>query len=81
MQTKLVVDVREDHEWEMGHGKNSINIPLSRFQKELPKLTKHKNEKIVLVCASGGRSSMAMSILQANEFKDVTNGGPWTNYK
>lgn len=58
----MVIDVRSEKEWELGHIDRSINIPL-------PHLAEHVHEipsdtPVVIHCASGYRSSTAMGILE-----------------
>ncbi len=51
------IDVREPFEYAAGHIKKAINIPLGIIDNNLGKINKDK--KIVFICKSGGRSSMA----------------------
>jgi phage shock protein E len=73
----LIVDVRSPEEFKGGHLKNSINIPLHEVATKLESLKK-KNKAIIAVCLSGGRSSMAVSILK-NAGLEAYNGGPWNS--
>jgi phage shock protein E len=75
----VVVDVRTKGEFASGHVKGSKNIPLDEIQSHAGKLKKHPH--IILCCRSGGRSSMAMRLLQSKGFNNVTNGGSWQNVK
>ncbi|GIW29733.1 MAG: transferase [Meiothermus sp.] len=61
-----VVDVREPYEYAMGHVPGAVNIPLGRFVSEVGKLP--KDRKLVVVCASGGRSSQASEYLVGHGF-------------
>ncbi|GIW30102.1 MAG: transferase [Meiothermus sp.] len=61
-----VVDVREPYEYAMGHVPGAVNIPLGRFVSEVGKLP--KDRKLVVVCASGGRSAQASEYLVAHGF-------------
>jgi hydroxyacylglutathione hydrolase len=66
-----LLDVRTPHEWDEGH------LPGARylFLGELPKKLKglNRNKPVVVYCASGYRSSLATSLLQANGFQKVQN--------
>ncbi|MGZ3788515.1 MAG: rhodanese-like domain-containing protein [Bacteriovorax sp.] len=73
----IIVDVRSAGEFAQGHNPQSINIPLDVLDKESQKLDKEKI--ILLCCASGTRSGMAVGILKKNGFKNVMNAGTWTN--
>jgi phage shock protein E len=72
----VILDVRTKSEYEGGHIKNSLNIPVDQLQKNLSKL-KDKDKTIITCCASGMRSTSAKSILQNNGYKNVHNGGGW----
>lgn len=78
-QKPFLVDVRTKEEFECGHVKGSINIPLGTIIANLNKF-KNKNH-IIVFCKSGGRSSMAKDILHANGISNVTNGETWVKIK
>ena len=59
----IVIDVRTPQEFDNGHIKGSKNIPLNIIQTEVDKI-KSWNQQVITVCQSGGRSSMAKSILK-----------------
>jgi phage shock protein E len=70
----LLVDVRNPWEYEEGHIKNAVNIPLH----EIPaRITEFKKEEgpVVLYCRSGNRSGAAVNILKQAGLKNVYNGG------
>ncbi len=69
-----LLDVRSKMEFDGDHINGAINIPLdileTRIQEiqELPK-------PVVVYCMSGGRSSIATSVLQQNGVTETFNGG------
>ena len=75
-----LLDVRTPHEWDEGH------LPGARylFLGDLPEKLRNLNptQPMVVYCASGYRSSLAASLLQASGFEKVRNvpGGytAWT---
>ena len=74
-QGAIVLDVRSKGEYQGGHIKGSINIPVDVLSSNLGKL---KKDKTIITCyASGMRSASAKSILQSNGFANVHNGGGW----
>jgi phage shock protein E len=75
----VIIDVRTKGEYQNGHLKNAMNIPLDTLSANLAKLD--KNKPIITCCASGMRSASAKSILKSNGFTEVHNGGSWTNLK
>ena len=75
----IIVDVRTPAEYKEGHIKGSINLPLQTLGDNLNKLK--KDQVIITCCRSGSRSGMAKRMLIRNGFKQVHNGGPWTNLR
>jgi phage shock protein E len=71
----LVVDVRTPAEYNSGHIKGSINIPVDMIKGKVGEL-KQKNQTIITCCRSGARSGMAKSILRSDGI-EAHNGGPW----
>jgi len=67
-----VVDVREPYEYAMGHVPGAVNIALGRFTAEAGRLP--KDRKLVVVCASGGRSSQAAEYLVGHGFDPAKVG-------
>ncbi len=71
----VILDVRTPGEFQSGHLRGAVNIPLDQLGSRLLKL---KNDKpIITCCASGARSASAKALLQSNGFTDVYNGGGW----
>jgi phage shock protein E len=75
----VILDVRTKAEYQSGHLRNSINIPVANLSQNLKKL--NKNKPIITCCASGSRSASAMSFLKSNGFEEVYNGGSWSSLK
>ena len=69
-EAALLLDVREDDEWQAGHAPGAQHIPLgqlgARFE-ELP-----KDRAIVAICRVGGRSARATEALRGAGY-DVVN--------
>ena len=75
----IILDVRTPGEYQSGHIKNSINIPLDTLSSKLDKLD--KNKPVITCCASGMRSGSAKGILRSNGFTEVVNGGGWSSLR
>ena len=71
----IIIDVRTKDEYQGGHIKGSVNIPLNQLQKNISKFK--KDQIIISCCASGMRSASAKSIFKSNDFNQVYNGGGW----
>ena len=75
----VIVDVRSPGEFQGGHIKGSINVPLQSIQSSLGKIP--KNKPVITCCASGMRSASAKSMLKSAGYADVHNGGGWMSLK
>lgn len=76
-QNPQLLDVRTATEYREAHSEKMINIPLDKLEQNLIKLD--KTRPIIVFCRSGNRSGQAVKILEASGFKNVVNGGAWTN--
>lgn len=75
-----LIDVRTPQEYQSGHIKGSINVPLDHAQ-EIEEIVSDKNEKIFVYCLSGGRSQQASNYFSKLGYTDITNIGgiaSWT---
>jgi len=74
----MLLDVRTQEEYIMGHIPGSVNIPLS----ELPAEVKRFNSAtpVVAICESGARSGQAVRFLRSNGI-EAFNGGGWRSFK
>ena len=73
----LLVDVREEEEFEAGHLEGSISCPLGQLVSQSKKsgtiafeMTSNKEQKIVLYCASGLRAQMAATEIRGRGGND-----------
>jgi len=66
-----LVDVRQLPEWTSTHAKTAIHIPLGEIAKRMSEVS--KEAPVVVICASGNRSSMAATKLAKAGFATVYN--------
>ncbi|MEQ1620778.1 MAG: rhodanese-like domain-containing protein [Methylococcales bacterium] len=67
----IIVDVREDNEWQEQHIPGAIHIPLGQLKARLSELEAYKNSEIITQCRSGGRSAKAVDQLKTAGFNNV----------
>jgi len=72
-QDALIVDVRDDSEYEAGHLPNSKHLPSEKIEERWVEIAKYKEKPIVVIYKSGIRSSHASNVLHKNGFKQVHN--------
>ena len=69
----FVVDVREGWEFESGHVPAAHHVPLNSIPENLASLP--KDQRIWVICQSGGRSMTAANYLEAQGFDAVSVAG------
>jgi rhodanese-related sulfurtransferase len=74
----MIIDVRSPAEFNGGHVKGAVNIPLQAIESSFNKIP--KNKVIITCCASGMRSGSAKSLLKSAGYT-VHNGGGWMSLK
>jgi rhodanese-related sulfurtransferase len=73
----IILDVRTEKEFKMGHIEGSVNISLGTISERYVELDP-KNTYITC-CSHGLRSVKAETILKQKGFKNVYNGGAWSD--
>lgn len=66
-----IVDVREEGEYQRGHLKNAVNIPLSQFRERMKEIP--RGRPVYLHCRSSQRSYYAICQLQGNGWTNAIN--------
>lgn len=69
----LVLDVREQSEYDAGHILNSKLIPLGKLQERLGELEKYRERPVIVVCRTENRSSSACALLGKQGFDQTYN--------
>jgi rhodanese-related sulfurtransferase len=77
----LLLDVREPAEWEKGHIPGVLLAPRGMLEwyadpttpYAKPELTTQRDARIIVTCASGGRSMLAAQTLKSMGYTDVVN--------
>ncbi len=64
----VVLDVRSELEWRLGHIESSHNAPLTRLPNRLSEVPRGR---VVVTCQTGYRSSIAASVLKKHGFEGV----------
>ncbi|PSK91115.1 rhodanese-like domain-containing protein [Taibaiella chishuiensis] len=73
----VILDVRTESEYRTGHIEGSVNIPLSRLHADTVPLDPSK--VYITVCSHGLRSVKAAALLREKGYKQVYNGGAWSD--
>jgi rhodanese-related sulfurtransferase len=68
----VLLDVREDHEWEEGHAPGAVHLPMGRITSQnLP-----AGRPLYCICRSGNRSGRVVEVLTGAgiDARNVTGG-------
>ncbi len=76
-QGAMVVDVRSQAEFEAGHLRHAINVPLDQIDAIVTQRAKDKNQVLLLHCQSGMRSGVARRKLEALGYARAFNLGSY----
>ena len=72
---RIIIDVREPHEFATGHVAGAINLPPAALMSGASLLKDAaKDTELVLYCRSGARSNAAMHYLKQLGFTNLVNG-------
>jgi len=69
----LLVDVREQDEWDEGHIPGAIHIPRGNLESRIERAAPDASQAIVLYCAAGNRSAFAARTLEELGYTDVAS--------
>jgi rhodanese-related sulfurtransferase len=67
----LILDVRDENEYVMGHIRNAKLIPLGKLKDRVGEIEKYRERPVVTVCRSGNRSASACAMLGKLGFTQV----------
>jgi phage shock protein E len=67
----VVLDVRSDLEYKLGHYPEAVHIPTNKLSDELETKLPNKNIGVLIYCNTGQRSRYAADLLKAKGYKNV----------
>ena len=78
----VLVDTREDSEWEKGHVTGAIHIGKGVIERDIVRAIPDKGEEIILYCGGGYRSALSADNLQKMGYTNVVSmDGGWRQWK
>ncbi len=74
----LLVDVREDSEWNAGHAAGALHLGKGIIERDIEKTVPEKDAKLVLYCGGGFRSALAADALRTMGYSNAMSlDGGW----
>lgn len=74
----ILIDVREDGEWDAGHARGAIHIGKGVIERDIEQKIPDADAEIILYCGGGFRSALAASSLQQMGYRNVASmAGGW----
>src|SRR5437588_7093043 len=78
----LIVDVREQDEWDEGHIPGAIHIPRGNLESRVEQALPDRERPVVVYCAGGSRSAFAAKTLEELGYDTVWSlAGGYTEWK
>ena len=69
----VLLDVREDHEWEKGHAAEAVHLGKGILERDLEKMFPDFDREIIMYCGGGYRSALTASAAQAMGYRNVAS--------
>ena len=69
----VLLDVREDDEWQRGHAPSALHIPMGQVPSRIAEIS--ADAKLFVVCQAGGRSQRVAQYLARNGYTPVNVEG------
>ena len=77
-QGAILVDVREDREWEAGHARGAVHIGKGVIERDIEQKVPDAGAEIILYCGGGFRSALAADSLRKMGYRNVASmAGGW----
>ena len=78
----VVVDVREQDEWDEGHIPGAVHVPRGHLESRIERLAPDTSRPVVVYCSAGNRSAFAAKSLAELGYEDVVSlAGGFTDWK
>jgi len=71
LKNYILIDVREDHEWEKGHIPGAIHLSKGIIERDIESKIPNTNQPLVLYCGGGFRSALACENLNKMGYTQI----------
>lgn len=78
----LLVDTREDNEWDRGHIKDAIHLGKGVIERDIERTIPDPGTEVILYCGGGFRSALVADNLQEMGYTNIVSmDGGWRRWK
>jgi len=78
----LVLDVREQNEWDEGHIPGAVHVPRGNLESRVERAAPDRSRAVLVYCSVGNRSAFAAKTLAELGYEDVVSlSGGFTDWK
>src|SRR5579862_1638542 len=67
----VLMDVREDHEWEKGHAAEAVHLGKGILERDLERTLPDPDKEIIMYCGGGYRSVLTAAVAQKMGYRKV----------
>jgi len=67
----VLLDVREDHEWQAGHAVEAAHLSKGILERDLEKMFPNPKTEIIMYCGGGFRSALTCDAAQKMGYRNV----------
>ncbi len=69
----ILVDVREDSEWQKGHAREAVHLGKGVLERDIEKAIPDPGAEIIMYCGGGYRSVLTADVAQRMGYKNVAS--------
>ena len=69
----VLMDVREDVEWQAGHAKEAVHLGKGVFERDIERLFPDPTTEIIMYCGGGYRSILTCDVARRMGYKNVSS--------
>ena len=70
-QQAVLLDVREDSEWEMGHARQALHLGKGVLERDLEQMFPDPAREIIMYCGGGYRSVLTAAVAQKMGYRQI----------
>src|SRR5213594_2001347 len=69
----VLVDVREDSEWEKGHATQAVHLGKGVLERDIEEMFPDPNTELIMYCGGGYRSALTADVAQRMGYRNVSS--------